>query len=63
MQKIILRHGVPDLSDWKKIHSWRMLEWIKAYNSAGVKNEVNASAQNLVRDLRYNFIVCSDLAR
>jgi broad specificity phosphatase PhoE len=40
-----------------------MPEWIEAYNSAGVKNEVNSSCQEMVSELNHNFIVCSDLER
>lgn len=51
------------MSAWGKIHSSRMSEWIEAYHSAGVKNEVNPSSQEMVCKLKHNFIVCSDLAR
>jgi broad specificity phosphatase PhoE len=63
MQITILRHGIPDLPGWDKIHSSRMPEWIKAYNSAGVKNEIGLSCQEMVSELRHNFIVCSNLNR
>ena len=63
MRITILRHGVPDLSGWGKIHSSSMPEWIKAYNSAGVKNSPHSSCQAMIADGKHNFIVCSNLPR
>ncbi|MFW5431618.1 MAG: histidine phosphatase family protein [Methylophilaceae bacterium] len=63
MQITILRHGTPDLSEWDKIHSSRMSEWIEAYNAAGVKNETKLSCMEMVRELRHKCIVCSNLNR
>ena len=63
MQITLLRHGTPDLSGWGKIHSSRMPEWIDAYNSSGVKNESEQFCQEIVAELTYQFIVCSNLPR
>ncbi len=63
MKITILRHGIPDLSGWDKIHSSIMPEWINAYNSAGVKNDIGLSCQEMVSELRHNYIVCSNLNR
>jgi broad specificity phosphatase PhoE len=63
MQITILRHGIPDLSEWDKIHSSIMPEWINAYNSAGVKNDIEVGCQKMVSELRHNFIACSNLTR
>jgi len=63
MQITILRHGIPDLSEWGKIHSSNIPEWIEAYNLAGVKNEVSPFCQEMVRELKHKFIVCSTLPR
>lgn len=63
MQITILRHGTPDLSGWDRIRASRMPEWIEAYNSAGVKNEVSGSCQEMLAELTHKFIVCSRLAR
>ncbi len=63
MQITILRHGIPDLSEWGEIHSSRMPEWIEAYNSSGVKNETTPFGQEIVAELTHKFIVCSNLAR
>ena len=32
MRITILRHGITNLPEWKKIYSSRMPEWIEAYN-------------------------------
>ena len=63
MKITILRHGIPDLPEWNKIHASTMSEWVKAYNSAGVKNDIGLSTQEVESDLRHNFIVCSNLNR
>ncbi len=63
MQITILRHGIPDLSGWGKINTSRMPEWIEAYNSTGVKNEVNPLSLEKVHELTHKFVVCSSLKR
>ncbi|MCK5829522.1 MAG: hypothetical protein KAH20_04400 [Methylococcales bacterium] len=63
MQITILRHGIPDLPVWDRIHSSGMPEWIDAYNSVGVKDEVNHSCQEMIRESTYKFIGCSHLTR
>jgi broad specificity phosphatase PhoE len=63
MRITILRHGIPDLSDWGKITTSEMPEWIAAYNSAGVEQKISQSCQEMVNEFEHKFIVCSHLKR
>lgn len=63
MQITLLRHGEPDLSDWGKVPTSAMPDWIDSYNAAGVKNELPQACQLMLKESIYNFIVCSNLNR
>lgn len=63
MKITLLRHGRPDLPEWKRTHSSLMQQWIEAYNAAGVINEYSQSCQAMVDRLQPQFIVCSSLQR
>ena len=63
MQITILRHGMPDLPVWDKIYSAEIPEWIAAYNTADVRNEVPPPCQKMIDELNHQFIICSTLNR
>jgi hypothetical protein len=63
IQITILRHGIPDLPEWGKVHASKMPEWINAYNAAGVKNSVSPIVLKMINHSSHQFIVCSNLKR
>ncbi len=63
MQITILRHGIPDLSSWSKIHTLEIPGWIAEYNSAGVEQEISQSCEEMISELEHKYIVCSHLKR
>jgi broad specificity phosphatase PhoE len=62
MKIILLRHGPVDMPAWPWITASRLVGWIEAYNSAGIRNMAPpASALDLAAQC--NVIVTSDLLR
>ncbi|WP_051911558.1 histidine phosphatase family protein [Methylomicrobium agile] len=60
---ILVRHGEPDLPFWRNVKASEFQQWIKFYNSAGIKKENLPPKEvcEVVSDC--STVVCSDLPR
>ncbi|MEN8154854.1 MAG: histidine phosphatase family protein [Acidobacteriota bacterium] len=60
---ILVRHGEPDVKKWESERNGSYGEWVKAYNSAGIKNESRPSEELKAAVEGCDLIISSDLRR
>jgi hypothetical protein len=63
MNIVLLRHGKPDVPEYRKLRAEELHQWITSYNSAGIIPEHVPSKDAIEIANTCNLVVCSDLPR
>ncbi len=63
MKIILIRHGKPDIPSFGKLKASELSQWIRSYNSSGIKKEHMPSREAIVMAASCNVTACSNLPR
>jgi len=63
MRIVLVRHGEPDMAEYISGNNKSYGEWLKKYNSSGIKKESNPPMELLIFAKKCNAIFSSDLKR